>query len=248
MRSPGTTIARRVLHALIALLLLAGPVWAAPEPPPPPLRESLPRIVSGFLAQVHNDVARLLGVPLVPRGPDFVTRDVLLGPELGSAKDYDRLVKLGVGSVLDLRGEKSDDAAALAARDLHGKRIAVEDYHAPTPEQLREAVAWMRGEIAAGRRVYVHCAAGIGRSATVVAAFLMEEYGWSRDRAWGYVESRRPIVKQTDEQRDALRALEGPSAVGATRALDRGFERASDRPVVDLALDRARDAERDAER
>jgi protein-tyrosine phosphatase len=241
----------RLARALLLVVLLATPLAAAPDPPKPAFAEDLPRVVANFVTQVHNNLARVLGIPMVPRGPDFITRDVLLGPELETRKDYERMSDLGVTSVLDLRGEKADDREALDARGIHYKRVPVTDFEAPSEEQLREAVAWMRAEVASGRRVYVHCAAGIGRSSTVVTAFLMEEYGWSRERAWAHVESRRPIVKQTESQRSALIALEESRIArtrGASGALDRGFERRSVERVTELLRDRARDAERDRRR
>jgi hypothetical protein len=235
---------RRVSSILVALALLAAPVAAAPDPPRPRASENLPRVVANFMKSVRNNIALILGLPPAPRGPDFVTRDLLLGPE---PESVGQLADLGVDAVLDMRAEKADDAAALEARGMSYKHILVADYHAPTQEQLREGVAWIRAELAQGKRVYVHCAAGVGRSATVVAAFLMDEYGWSQERAWSYLESRRPIVKQTEEQRDALIEFR-PRSIGALGALDRGFERRNSRVLGDLVVDRAHDAERDAER
>ena len=43
----------------------------------------------------------------------------------------------------------------------------------PNQGQLRRAVAWMEEQHAAGRRLYVHCAVGHGRSATTAAAWLL---------------------------------------------------------------------------
>jgi protein-tyrosine phosphatase len=43
--------------------------------------------------------------------------------------------------------------------------------------------------------VYVHCLAGVNRSATVVTAYLMLEHGWDRDRALAHVKSKRPCAQ-----------------------------------------------------
>jgi predicted protein tyrosine phosphatase len=43
-------------------------------------------------------------------------------------------------------------------------------------------------------RVLVHCAEGISRSASVVAAFLMAQYGWTPGEAVGYVKEKRKIA------------------------------------------------------
>lgn len=68
-------------------------------------------------------------------------------------------------------------------------------------------------------RVLVHCAEGISRSVSVVAAFLMYLYGWSPTEALGYIKEKRPVanpnfgfVQQLSEYgRDALgQRLETP--------------------------------------
>jgi ADP-ribosylglycohydrolase len=77
----------------------------------------------------------------------------------------------------------------------------------------------------AGRRVYVHCRAGIGRTGTVVACHLIEqglkpelalvrlnELWQASDRADTW-----PEVPETDEQRDFVRSYT-PSAADPTRA------------------------------
>lgn len=52
--------------------------------------------------------------------------------------------------------------------------IPVLDGTAPTQTQLKQAVDWLRGAVAVGP-VYVHCTVGHSRSATVVAAFLLDQ-------------------------------------------------------------------------
>ena len=73
-------------------------------------------------------------------------------------------------STLDLTAEFSELAFV---RALDGyKCLPVLDTEAPSMEQLRSGSDWIAGRIEAGP-VYVHCALGHGRSATMVAAFLM---------------------------------------------------------------------------
>ncbi|KAJ3782851.1 protein-tyrosine phosphatase-like protein [Lentinula aff. detonsa] len=43
-------------------------------------------------------------------------------------------------------------------------------------------------------RVLVHCAEGISRSVSVVAAFLMAQYGWTPKEAVGYIKEKRKIA------------------------------------------------------
>jgi hypothetical protein len=66
-----------------------------------------------------------------------------------------------------------------------------------TVEWLERVVDFVAGHRAAGRTVFVHCHAGETRSATVVTAYLMRRYGWSRDEAIAFLAKRRPQLKLT---------------------------------------------------
>ena len=64
----------------------------------------------------------------------------------------------------------------------------------------------VRHHLQQGHICLVHCLAGISRSVTLVCAFLMKEYGWTRDQAYGYVQQRRPQAKPNVH---FLRCLDG---------------------------------------
>ena len=65
---------------------------------------------------------------------------------------------------------------------------------APSLDWLREQVDFVEKERSAGHPVYIHCYAGINRSAMVTTAYLMAHNHWSRDDALKYIRSKRPIV------------------------------------------------------
>lgn len=66
--------------------------------------------------------------------------------------------------------------------------VRTPDYQAPSIDQLRRAVRFIDGHIAAGDAVYVHCNAGKGRSSVVTAAYLI----WSERNKW---ESASAVVR-----------------------------------------------------
>ncbi len=52
--------------------------------------------------------------------------------------------------------------------------------------------------IASGKRVLVHCQAGISRSATICIAFLMQHQGMSFEDAYKFVRKQRPCIWPND--------------------------------------------------
>jgi hypothetical protein len=61
----------------------------------------------------------------------------------------------------------------------------------PDVDWLRRVVGFIDAERRAQRTVYVHCLAGVDRSATVITAYLMFKHGWDRNRALAHVKAKR---------------------------------------------------------
>jgi hypothetical protein len=66
---------------------------------------------------------------------------------------------------------------------------------APSVEWLREAVAFVEANRAAGRTTYVHCRNGVSRSGMLVVAYEMRKNNWTRDEALAFVRRKRPITR-----------------------------------------------------
>lgn len=141
-----------------------------------------------------------------PRLLVWITPELALGP----APSNDRLrllTKAGIDSVLDVRSEASDDETELARHGLHFLRLPVDDFRAPSQEQLRDAADWTLSEFAAGRKVYLHCRSGIGRSPCVACAILMA-IGYSLPDAYAAVRRERPWATLSQSQQAALKEFE----------------------------------------
>ena len=77
----------------------------------------------------------------------------------------------------------------------------------PTAEQFREILRFVERMNAQSKPVLVHCGEGIGRTGTVLAAYLIY-HGDRTDEAIRKVRNKRPGSVQTLEQEKALREFE----------------------------------------
>ncbi|HWM52688.1 MAG TPA: dual specificity protein phosphatase family protein [Thermoplasmata archaeon] len=111
------------------------------------------------------DGGRLAGLP----GPAFMEWD------------FARLRKMGYSVVVSLECDRLNTFEIEDAGFEH-KKICVEDFAAPTLDQVDEFVAFVNSKIGEGKKVLVHCYAGRGRTGTMLAAYLIHQ-GMSSDAA-----------------------------------------------------------------
>ena len=90
-----------------------------------------------------------------------------------NATGYKALARNGVGTIVDLRAERDLQVDEQLLRRLGLKRIHIpmRDGQAPTPDQVERFLSVMQ---ASKKRVFVHCGAGVGRTGTMAASYLVE--------------------------------------------------------------------------
>ncbi|MCS7270564.1 MAG: dual specificity protein phosphatase 23 [Gemmataceae bacterium] len=84
--------------------------------------------------------------------------------------------------------------------------VPVPDMTAPTLEQLEQIVTTIHKANAAGLGVAIHCTAGLGRTGTALAAYLVSQ-GMNPDAAIAEVRRLRPQSIETQEQIQAIQAF-----------------------------------------
>ncbi len=87
------------------------------------------------------------------------------------------------------------------------KHIPVRDFEAPTLEQIEDFVAFAENARSEGKKLVVHCDAGIGRTGTVLACYLVSK-GYNAADAIEEVRSKRPGSLETIEQEEVVLKFE----------------------------------------
>ena len=128
--------------------------------------------------------------------------EILPGLLLGRCLVFDH-TRPRVSGVLDLTAEYTE--VPELRRDAEYLCLPVLDNHALSPSQLAEAIRFIGHHRDRGG-AFVHCAAGHGRSAMVVAAYLISIGEASRtSEAIRLLRARRPCVHLTKHQKQVLR-------------------------------------------
>jgi GAF domain-containing protein len=128
---------------------------------------------------------------------DLVDGVVYVGSRIASLDDYHRLRAQGIRACVDMKSEGADPWTFEAFLWL-----PTLDHDPPAPELLQLGIAFLRQCERAHWPVFVHCMAGVGRSSTLVLAWLLA--GAYRGRgpraALEFLCSRRPIANPNPEQ------------------------------------------------
>ncbi len=149
---------------------MSSPEWRDPVVEPPQAQPEQPRSLKWILK------GRLGGM----RMPG------LLGP---LDADLASLQRLGCRALISLRSEERVEQSTLSAYGIEGLHFPIVDMGTPSPELALEICRTIERFLQRDRPTVIHCKAGLGRTGTMLACFLV----YRKSTAVAAVESVRAV-------------------------------------------------------
>lgn len=184
--------------------LVESPAMRAPVQLPPPSQDGIE------LASMVGEV--MLRDSSAPRGFNWIVPGKLAGcpaPGVSAPIDYDLslLSRVGITRLITLT-EEDLDQETLHRHELKNTHLPIIDREAPSIAQTHMLLVRMQNCIAAGDILAVHCKAGLGRTGTILAAWLIRDGGLSADGAIARLRRIEPGFIQSAIQEDFLHRYE----------------------------------------
>lgn len=138
---------------------------------------------------------------------DEIEPGLLLGA-LPFASDVSKLANAGVTAVLNTCEEYRGPVSEYQKFGILQTRVPTVDFTHPTLADVEKGVEFIENQLARGGKVYVHCKAGRGRSATIVLCWLIAHRQMSRQQAQALLLGRRAHVNPKIDQRPVVSEFE----------------------------------------
>jgi hypothetical protein len=164
------------------------------------LRERLSQqgLRTTFLWAADHAVRIVTGAPI--RRVSQITPYLHVGGQY-RRRGWPRLAARGITSVVNLRIEFDDEEEGIAP-SLYLYLPTIDD-DAPTLEHLDAGARFITERVSDGGGAYVHCGSGVGRAATLAAAYLIST-GLTADQAWARIREVRPFIRPSQVQLEQI--------------------------------------------
>ncbi len=133
---------------------------------------------------------------VLPRFSWIVEERIAAMPFPSTEDAYVMLQQLGIQVILNLTGY-ADDAPLLSTFSVY--HIPIANQRPPTLDVMHHTVSIIQDSLKNSQPVVVHCEAGLGRTGTIIAGYLIAR-GLSAQEAIDTIRKLRPGSIETEEQ------------------------------------------------
>ena len=153
---------------------------------------------------IYGDVWRKVHGTVTGRPDNFswLIKNKLAGSAIPtSIKEIDWVIEQGVKSIVTIREEPLDDDWIKNVNYLH---VMSNDMGVPEFDDLTNTVDFIHQRLNDEEPVMVHCLAGLGRTGTILASYLVKYENMSADKAIEKVREKRPGSIQSYPQEEMI--------------------------------------------
>lgn len=175
-------------------------------------RYELKRLYKYFREQDFNNFTKTFGDKIYrwTRGisnPRYavITEEIMIGGQ-PSEKGLNKLIKREYTLIINLR-EEFDYNSLVNIDKIRYLYLPTGDDSSLSRKNLEKGILEIKKEIESGGKVFIHCLEGLGRSATLLAAYFITE-GYTLSNAIEKIKSRRPFINPSKSQIEMLEQFE----------------------------------------
>lgn len=137
-----------------------------------------------------------------PTNFSWLINDKLAGSGMPtSSAELEWVIKKGVKSIITMTEEPLPESWIKNIKYLH---VPTEDLSVPDIEEIDNTIDFINERIKNNEPTMVHCAAGIGRTGTILACYLIKYHNLSAKDAIDKVRKERPGSIQSESQEIAI--------------------------------------------
>ncbi len=115
-----------------------------------------------------------------------------------AVSDFEVLKDSDIGAIVSLT-ESPLNKVLIEEFGFEVKHIPVKDFETPSLEQIEDFLGFAKNVRTNDKKLVVHCDAGIGRTGTMLACYLVSK-GYNAEKAIELVREKRPGSIETSEQ------------------------------------------------